>query len=96
MSAGDDRIIRRRARVTGRVQGVGFREMCRREASALGVAGTVRNLADGGVEAVFEGAPGAVETMLEWCRHGPRMARVRTVDVAAEAPAGTTGFAIDY
>ncbi len=48
--------IRRRARIVGRVQGVGFRESCRREARALGVAGTARNLADGSVGAVFEGS----------------------------------------
>jgi acylphosphatase len=86
--------IRRRVRIVGRVQGVGFREACRREACALGVAGTVRNLADGSVEAVFEGPAPLVEQMLSWCHHGPRLAGVRHVEVTAEEPTGSTGFAI--
>ena len=86
--------IRRRVRIVGRVQGVGFRESCRREARVLGVAGTVRNLPDGSVEAVFEGPAPLVEQMLSWCNHGPRMANVRHVEVITEAPTGSTGFTI--
>lgn len=86
--------IRRRVRIVGRVQGVGFRESCRREAGVLGVAGTVRNLADGSVEAVFEGPAAFVERMLSWCHHGPRMADVRHVEVTTETPTGSTGFSI--
>ena len=89
-----DESIRRRVRIVGRVQGVGFRVSCRHEASALGVAGAVRNLADGSVEAVFEGPAPVVEQMLSWCRHGPRMARVRHVEVTSETPTGSTGFTI--
>jgi acylphosphatase len=48
-------LVRRRVVVTGRVQGVWFRESCRREADSLGVAGWVRNRPDGAVEAAFEG-----------------------------------------
>jgi acylphosphatase len=86
--------IRRRVRIVGRVQGVGFRESCRREARALGLAGAVHNLADGSVEAVFEGPAPLVEQMLSWCHHGPRMAHVRHVEVTVETPSGTTGFTI--
>ena len=86
--------IRRRVRIVGRVQGVGFRESCRREARVLGVAGAVHNLGDGSVEAVFEGPAPLVEQMLSWCHHGPRMAHVRRVEVSAETPTGATGFAI--
>jgi acylphosphatase len=78
------------------VQGVGFRETCRREAQRLGLAGTVRNLGDGSVEAVFEGAAAAVDTMVDWCRHGPRSAHVRDVDVTVERPVGETGFTISF
>ena len=88
--------IRRRVWIVGRVQGVGFRESCCREARAVGVAGTVRNLADGSVEAVFEGPAPLVEQMLSWCDRGPRMAHVRRVEVTAETPTGSTGFTIEY
>ena len=88
--------IGRRVQVVGRVQGVGFRDSCRHEALRLGVAGSVRNLADGSVEAVFEGPAPVVEQMLTWCRHGPRMAHVRDVEVTPEAPTGATDFTIGY
>ena len=83
-------------RIAGRVQGVGFRESCRREARRLGVAGTVRNLGDGSVEAVFEGPAPAVEQMIAWCHHGPRSSHVRSVDVVPEHPIGIVGFAISF
>ncbi len=89
-------VVRRRVRVVGRVQGVGFRESCRREAARRGVAGWVRNAGDGSVEAVFEGPTEAVDQMLAWCRVGPRLAHVRSVDVTDEAPTGATGFSITY
>jgi acylphosphatase len=88
--------IRRRVRIIGRVQGVGFRESCRREARLLGVAGSARNLADGSVEAVFEGPAPLVEQMLTWCNHGPRTAHVRHVEITTETPSGSTGFTIGY
>ena len=73
----------RRARVlvSGRVQGVGFRWHCRREASRNGVTGYIRNLDDGRVEAVFEGDEAAVARLVEWCRRGPPRARVDSVEV---------------
>ena len=86
--------IRRRVWVSGRVQGVAFRASTRREAAAAGVEGFVRNLADGRVEAVFEGEPSAVEALLAWCRSGPRGARVDRVEERAEAPEGLSGFRI--
>ena len=75
--------IRRRVLVSGRVQGVFFRDTCRREAAAAGVAVRVDNLPDGRVEAVFEGPPAAVQCMVEWCRTGPPRARVDHVEVIA-------------
>jgi acylphosphatase len=86
--------VRRRVSVAGRVQGVWFRESCRDQAQAAGVAGWVRNLADGQVEVVLEGSPGAVDEVLAWCRRGPRRAQVDRVDVVDEAPVGEQGFRV--
>jgi acylphosphatase len=86
--------VRRRALVAGRVQGVWFRESCRDQAQAAGVGGWVHNLADGRVEVVLEGPPGAVDEVLAWCRRGPRRARVDRVDVVDEGPVGEQGFRV--
>ena len=74
--------------MSGRVQGVWFRDSCRTEAVRLGVAGWVRNRSDGRVEAAFEGEPGAVTQMVEWCRRGPPQAVVVSVHVVEEDPEG--------
>jgi acylphosphatase len=87
-------MIRRRIVVHGRVQGVFFRDTCRQQAGAHGVAGWVRNLPDGTVEAVFEGEARAVETMTRWCRQGPAYAQVERVDVEEEQPSGQRGFEV--
>jgi acylphosphatase len=86
--------VRRRVLVSGRVQGVGFRMACAREAGAAGLAGRVRNLPDGRVEAVFEGPVAAVDALVAWCRLGPRSAAVRDVRVADEPLTGASGFAV--
>jgi acylphosphatase len=80
--------------VRGYVQGVFFRDSCRREASSRGVAGWVSNRHDGAVEAVFEGDPDAVAAMVDWCSRGPRGADVESVDETTEEPEGITGFDI--
>jgi acylphosphatase len=77
--------IRAHAYVTGRVQGVWFRESTRRRAEELGVCGFVRNLADGRVEAVFEGDAPAVRAALEFVHHGPPHAEVTDVQTEEEA-----------
>lgn len=87
-------MIRRRVLVRGRVQGVWFRDSCRAEARRAGVGGWVRNLADGRVEAAFEGETDAVDKMVEWCHHGPPSASVVDIDVVDEAPEGETTFRI--
>jgi acylphosphatase len=78
------------------VQGVFFRDTCRREAQSAGVSGWVRNRGDGAVEAVFEGEDDAVEAMCRWCRSGPRYARVESVDITPEDPVGSHGFEIRF
>jgi len=85
---------RRHVIVSGRVQGVWFRDSMRREAERLGLSGWVRNLPDGSVEAAFEGQPDAVENLTEWCHHGPPGARVTSVTPRDEPPEGLTGFRI--
>ena len=80
--------------VQGHVQGVFFRETTRRRAGTAGLAGWVRNLPDGRVEAVFEGEREAVDTLVAYVREGPRGARVDWVDVEVEEPEGLSGFEI--
>ena len=87
-------MIRRRVVVHGRVQGVFFRDTARRRAESLGVSGWVANRPDGAVEAVFEGEPGAVDSMVEFCREGPRGAVVEGVEVSEEEAQGESGFRI--
>ena len=76
--------VRQRVLVSGRVQGVAFRAATRSQARSGAVSGFVRNLADGRVEAVFEGAPEGISEMIAWCRRGPPAAEVRSVDVEDE------------
>lgn len=83
--------------VSGLVQGVCFRYATEKEAGRRGVAGWVRNLPDGRVEAVFEGEEERVEEMIAFCRRGPPGARVDGVEVRREAPSGAyQGFSIRY
>jgi acylphosphatase len=76
------------------VQNVWFRDGCATQARAAGVDGWVRNLADGRVEAVLEGAPDAVGALVQWCHEGPPRARVTRVEVREELPLGESAFAI--
>jgi acylphosphatase len=87
-------VIRYRVMVSGRVQGVYFRDTCRRVARDNGVSGWVRNLPDGRVEAVFEGPADAVGRLVDWARRGPRLAVVDDVAVQAERPEGLGDFLI--
>jgi acylphosphatase len=83
--------VTRRLLVSGRVQGVGYRESMRIAAEALGVAGWVRNLRDGRVEAVVCASPGAVDALIAWAHRGPPTARVEQVEVEP-ASGDYTGF----
>ncbi len=84
----------RRVQVHGRVQGVFFRDSCRAEARARGVAGWVTNEPDGSVSAHLEGDPSAVAAMVAWCHEGPQHARVERVDESDAPPEGLTGFEV--
>lgn len=81
--------VRVRALVSGRVQGVFYRDTCRETASRLGITGWVRNLPDGRVEIEAEGSRDAVDALLAWAREGPARARVDRVELADLSPAGS-------
>lgn len=80
--------------VLGQVQGVNFRGATQDQAESLGLAGWVRNLQDGRVEAVFEGDPETVRQMIDWCENGPSSADVDDVSVENEQPEGFSGFEV--
>lgn len=75
----------RQIRVSGRVQGVGYREALSAEAERAGVSGWVRNRADGSVEALLQGSAEAVDQILNWAQRGPTMARVTHVEAGPPA-----------
>ena len=79
---------RARVRVSGQVQGVFFRDSTRQKAEELGLAGWVRNMPNGQVEALFEGPPEKVEEIVSWCKEGPQRASVENVDTDFESAGG--------
>jgi acylphosphatase len=88
--------VRARVLISGRVQGVFFRASTRGIAHEFGLAGFVRNLPDGRVEAVFEGGREKVARAVEWCYQGPPGARVTDVEVRWEDPKGESGFRVTF
>ena len=86
--------VRAHVFVSGRVQGVYYRANTRDAARERGVDGWVENLADGRVEAVFEGPREDVDAMVEWCHDGSPNARVEEVEVEYGDPEGQEGFGI--
>ena len=83
---------RARVRITGLVQGVGFRWSLRERARSRGLGGWAANHADGSVEAVLEGEDGDVDSVLDWCSRGPSGAQVDHVETVWEEPRGDQGF----
>ena len=81
-----------RLRITGRVQGVGYRAWALQRASRLGLRGWVRNRSDGSVEALMIGEDDAVARMIEACREGPFGARVSDVAISDAEDDGSAGF----
>jgi acylphosphatase len=86
--------VRRRFVVSGRVQGVFFREGARSEAVRLGLRGYAENLPDGSVEVVAEGDATAVEHLSRWLRNGPPRSSVTNVESSWESPEGVAGFSV--
>jgi len=76
--------IRAHLYVSGRVQGVNFRSRAMARAQTLYINGWVKNLADGRIEAVFEGGESNVKEMIEWMKKGPLFAKVNAVEVSIE------------
>lgn len=74
--------------VSGRVQGVFFRQNTFKKAKFLGLCGWVRNTKEGKVEAVFEGEEDKINEMIEWMRIGPPLARVDNIEISWEEPSG--------
>lgn len=86
-------MVSRQIRVSGRVQGVGYRASLQHEARRLGVSGWVRNRGDGTVEALLQGSPQAVEALLDWARRGPPGAKVNDIATSpAEHEPAHDGF----
>jgi acylphosphatase len=84
-----------RARVIGRVQGVGFRYTCWHEARRLGLSGWVRNEPDGSVEVWAEGGAEKLDRFVQWLRQGPPGARVDSLDCEKRQAAGYRDFGIE-
>ena len=86
-----------KVRITGKVQGVFYRLETQKAAQKANVNGYVKNLADGSVEAVFQGPAEAVDRMVAWCRQGPPAARVdQVIEDPLPAQTGFNGFEIRY
>jgi len=89
--------IRAHVFVSGRVQGIFFRQNTEQKAESRGVTGWVRNLDDGRVEAVFEGEEDDVKALVDFCRRGPRGAVITNVDVEFERFSGEfRNFKVTY
>ncbi len=83
--------------VSGRVQGVFFRDSTRMQAERLGVFGWVKNMEDGKVEAVLEGEKYIIEKVIEWVKRGPIIAKVENIDIEWQEYKGEfKGFEIKY
>jgi acylphosphatase len=86
--------VRARIVISGRVQGVFFRQETKDRARTLSVTGWITNRSDGRVEAVFQGSRESVDSMIEWCRQGPSLADVESVEVNWESPTDEKGFSV--
>jgi acylphosphatase len=90
----DDKTRTVTVKIEGRVQGVYYRAWTDENARALKLDGTVRNLSDGSVEAVFSGAPKVVAKMIKLCERGPEAARVTKVTIIHEGGSVAPGFKV--
>ena len=92
----DEERVHAHVLVSGRVQGVAYRANTRETVKEYDIAGWVRNLDDGRVEAVFEGPRPHVEAVVEWCETGSPAARVEDVEVEYSSPNGASGFRVRW
>ncbi len=86
--------MRAHVRITGKVQGVWYRESTRKEAERHGLDGWVRNREDGSVEAFFDGPDEAVDRMLDWCHEGPPGAEVSAIEHLEDVEEHVRGFEV--
>ena len=89
-------MIAKRMRVRGRVQGVFYRATTKEEADKLGISGWVKNESDGSVSITAEGDPNKISKFTEWCKGGPIMARVDSLEEVIVDPSGATDFVVKY
>jgi acylphosphatase len=85
-----------KVRLTGRVQGVGFRWNTANEARIRGISGLVRNLADGSVYIEAEGTREQLDSFIEWCKQGPGLSRIDKLDVTTSPPLNYNDFRIEH
>lgn len=81
-------------RISGKVQGVFFRASAKAEAERLGLTGFIRNEGDGSVYVEIEGSEAAVERFMVWCKRGPQLAEVESVQTEEGQPKHFTTFEI--
>ena len=81
-------VVRAEVHISGRVQGVWFRQSTKKTADQVGVTGWCRNNPDGSVEAVFEGEENKVKSAVDWCKTGPRLARVDELQIEWKTASG--------
>ena len=83
--------------ISGRVQGVWFRQSTKQKAEQLGLTGWVRNTSGGNVEAVFEREENLIQEMITWCKQGPPLAKVENVQIKNLCPTNAfDSFSIKY
>lgn len=87
-------ILHKNIRISGRVQGVGFRYAARSAAHMFGINGFIRNLPNGDVYLEAEGNPDQIEEYLKWCHQGPPRAVIRFIDIYDGDVAGFVGFEV--
>ena len=85
-----------RIKITGMVQGVGFRWRVYREALKIGITGYVKNMSDGSVYIEAEGNRGQLENFISWCRQGTGVGFVDSVGISEGPPEGHTAFSIEH
>jgi acylphosphatase len=87
-------MLHKNLHITGKVQGVFYRDSTRQKANELGITGFVRNQPDGSVYAEAEGTEAALGSFIDWCHQGPPKAEVKKVTTTTGTWVGYSGFEI--